>query len=279
MKIITNSVFTGERALFFGKELKISDCVFENGESPLKESNDIVLKNCVFKWKYPVWYSKNVELYGCVFQPTARSGVWYTDNISFTDCKLLCPKTFRRASRIRLKNVVLPDAKETFWSCNGIEMDNVSAAGDYFGMNSQNVRADKLMLEGNYCFDGGKNIRIENSVLDSKDSFWNCENVTVVNSRIIGEYIGWNSVNVTFINCDIESLQGFCYMKNVKLVGCRLKNTTLAFEYSSVTADIDRCDSIKNPSSGVINVGDVGELILEPERVDITKTKINVLKK
>ena len=68
-------------------------------------------------------------------------------------------------------------------------------------------------------------------------------------------------------------------MKNVKLVGCRLKNTTLAFEYSSVNADIDHCDSIKNPSSGVINVGDVGELILEPERVDLTKTKINVLKK
>ena len=74
-------------------------------------------------------------------------------------------------------------------------------------------------------------------------------------------------------------MQGFCYIKNLNLINCVLKNTTLAFEYSSVDAEIDYCDSILNPSEGVIVTGDVGELIMEPSRVDVTKTRIIIKKK
>lgn len=279
MKNLKNSTFTGERALFFGKDLEIENCVFEDGESPLKESENIRLKNCEFKWKYPVWYSKDVVLKNCTLFETARSGVWYTDNITFIDSKIIAPKTFRRATNVTLSNVEMPNALETFWSCDGIKIKDVAASGDYFGMNSKNVEADNFTLNGNYCFDGAENVAVKNSYLNSKDSFWNCKNVTVENTTIIGEYIGWNSENVTFINCTIESLQGFCYMKNLKLVNCVLKDTTLAFEYSSVDAEIDFCDSIKNPLEGVIVTGDVGELIMEPDRVDVTKTRIIIKNK
>lgn len=279
MKSYKDMTFTGERALFFGRDLEIENCTFEDGESPLKESDGTVLTGCSFKWKYPLWYSKNARLKNCTLHEMARSGVWYTEDIFFEDCTLLCPKTFRRSKNIYLKNVSLPDAKETFWSCDGIKLENVTAAGDYFGMNSRNIEADGFKLDGNYCFDGGENIVVKNSFLNSKDSFWNTKNVFVENTEIIGEYIGWNSENVVFKNCTIESLQGFCYMKNLKLINCRLRATTLAFEYSSVEADIDFCDSIKNPSEGVIVTGDVGELIMEPDRVDVTKTKIIIGKK
>ena len=279
MKLIKDLTFTGERALFFGRELDIENCVFEDGESPLKESRDIKLNNCAFKWKYPVWYSKNVTLKNCTFFETARSGVWYTENISFEDCDINAPKTFRHAKKVRLKNVKMPNAAETFWSCDGIDIQNVKAAGDYFGLSGKNVTALNFTLDGNYCFDGGENIVVKDSYLNSKDSFWNCKNVLIENTTIIGEYIGWNSENVTFKNCTIESLQGFCYMKNLKLINCVLKNTTLAFEYSSVDVDIDFCDSIKNPSEGVIVTGDVGELIMEPQKVDVTKTRIIIKKR
>ena len=279
MKTLKNSAYTGERALFFGKDLIIENCVFYDGESPLKESENIRLKNCQFKWKYPVWYSKNVELFECTLLETARSGVWYTEDITFIDSKIIAPKTFRRAKNVTLLNVEMPNALETLWSCDGIKIKNVTASGDYFAMNSKNVEADNFTLSGNYCFDGAENVTVKNSYLDSKDSFWNCKNVTVENTTIIGEYIGWNSENVTFINCTIESLQGFCYMKNLKLINCVLKNTTLAFEYSSVDAEIDFCDSIKNPTEGVIVTGDVGELIMEPDRVDVTKTRIIIKNK
>ena len=134
---------------------------------------------------------------------------------------------------------------------------------------------DGLELDGNYSFDGGSDIVVRDSRLISKDAFWNCKNVTVYDSYINGEYLGWNSSDLTFINCTIESLQGMCYINNLKLVNCRLINTTLAFEYSSVDAVVDSdIDSVFNPSSGSITCSKIGELIVERSLVDPSKTLI-----
>lgn len=50
------------------------------------------------------------------------------------------PKTFRRGNGIIIKNVTMPNAEETLWSCNNVSMQQVSAKGDYFAMNSQIMR-------------------------------------------------------------------------------------------------------------------------------------------
>ena len=126
-----------------------------------------------------------------------------------------------------------------------------------------------------YSFDGCENIVVRNSKLISKDAFWNTKNVIVYDSVIVGEYLGWNSENVTFVNCKIESEQGLCYMKNIKMINCELVNTTLAFEYSTVDAEINNVvDSIKNPYGGTIKVKGVNELILEKEYICVDETKI-----
>ena len=52
MKEIHQEFLTGERALFQGKDLKIYDTIFDDGESPLKESRNIELYGSMFKWKY-----------------------------------------------------------------------------------------------------------------------------------------------------------------------------------------------------------------------------------
>ncbi len=277
MDIIKEKLLTGERALFHLKDLEIVDCTFEDGESPLKESKNIHLINSSFKWKYPMWYSKDIILDNCELFETARSGIWYTTNITFNNSVIEAPKTFRRSKLITLNNVFMPNAQETFWACDGIVLNDVNAKGDYFGFNSSNIKINNFNLSGNYCFDGGKNIEIHNAKLLSKDSFWNCENVEVHDSYISGEYIGWNSKNVRFYNCTIESLQGFCYMKNVVLENCKLINTTLAFEYSEVEANINSSvDSVFNPTSGVIKAFEIKELTLDPKRIDPKKTNIIV---
>ena len=56
---------------------------------------------------------------------------------------------------------------------------------------------------------------------------------------------------------------------------CRTIETTLAFEYSTVDAEIaGRVDSVFNPSGGTIRADEIGELTLDPERIDPTKTTI-----
>ena len=118
-------------------------------------------------------------------------------------------------------------------------------------------------------------MEIRNAKLLSKDSFWNSENVTVYDSFISGEYLGWNARNLTLVNCTVESLQGMCYIDNLVMKNCKLLNTTLAFEYSTVEADITgRIDSVMNPSGGRISAESIGELILEKDKIDPSKTVI-----
>ena len=142
-------------------------------------------------------------------------------------------------------------------------------------MNAENYAVDGLTLVGNYSFDGAKNVTVRNSKLMSKDAFWNSENVTVKNSYISGEYLGWNAKNLTLVNCTVESLQGMCYIDNLVMKNCKLINTTLAFEYSTVDADISsRIDSVMNPTGGIIRADSIDRLIIEKDKVDPTKTKI-----
>ena len=205
----------------------------------------------------------------------ARAGVWYTDNITVEDAVIEAPKNFRRCRTVNLRNVNFPNAAETLWNCENVTLEHVSAKGDYFAMNSQNMVLRDFQLVGNYSFDGVKNMEIHNARMLSKDAFWNSENVTVYDSFISGEYLGWNAKNLTLINCTIESLQGMCYIDNLVMKNCKLLNTTLAFEYSTVDAYITgKIDSVMNPSGGVIRADRIDELIVEKDKVDPAKTKI-----
>lgn len=264
MKSLKEGLFTGERALFCARDLNVYDSVFCDGESPLKESRNIKLDLCQFKWKYPMWYSEDIVADDCVLHTTARSGIWYTNRIRMNRCVIDAPKTFRRSTSITLEDCSLPNAQETLWYCKDIKIKNVTASGDYFGLSAENVYAEGLTLSGNYAFDGAKNVVIKNSRLISKDAFWNCENVTVFDSVIYGEYLGWNSKNVTLINCTVESNQGMCYMEGLRMERCKLINTDLSFEYSSVDATIDsNIVSVKNPTSGRIVANKIDEIIID----------------
>lgn len=275
---IRQQYLTGERALYNTHNATIIDTTFDNGESPLKESSDLKIYNSIFKWKYPLWYSKNVYLKNTSLIELARSGIWYTTNITFEDSTIAVPKTFRRSKNITLKNTTLPIAEETFWMCEGINLDNVSSNGNYFMMNSHNIKINGFNHNGNYLLDGAKNVEIHNARIISKDAFWNCENVVVYDSTIIGEYLGWNSKNIKFVNCTIDSLQGMCYIDGIVMENCKLLNTNLSFEYSKVDATIDsRIDSVKNPISGRIKAKGIGEIILDEDLIDPNKTKIEVL--
>ena len=276
MKEIRREFLTGERALFKGENLKIYDTIFTDGESPLKESHDIELFGSMFKWKYPLWYSKNIIAEDCTWFEMGRAGVWYTDNITVKNAVIEAPKNFRRCHGVTLQNVYFPNAAETLWNCDEVIMEQVTAKGDYFAMNSRNMKLQNFKLIGNYSFDGVKNMEIHNARLLSKDAFWNSENVTVYDSFISGEYLGWNAKNLTLINCTVESLQGMCYIDNLIMKNCRLLNTTLAFEYSTVDVEIDgKIDSVMNPTGGSIRAHYIKELIIEKDKVDPDKTVIS----
>ena len=68
-------------------------------------------------------------------------------------------------------------------------------------------------------------------------------------------------------------------MDKVKLVNCRLKDSSLVLEYcSNIDADIlDEVLSIKNPTSGVIKVKGVKELIIDENSFDKDRKNTRII--
>lgn len=267
--------FTGERALYQCDGAEFFCCTFADGESPLKESGNLILHNSLFQWKYPLWYCENVVARDCVWFEMARAGVWYTNHMEVKDSVIEAPKNFRRCQDLVLERVNFSNAEETLWHCNQVILKKVTAKGDYFAMNSQDMTIEDFTLTGNYSFDGVKNVTVRGARMLSRDAFWNSENVTIYDSFISGEYFGWNSKNITLINCTIESEQGLCYIENLVMKDCKLLNTNLAFEYASVDAEINSyIDSVKNPVSGRIQAKSIGEVIFDNPDVEKEATQI-----
>ncbi len=275
MTRIEQKKLTGERALFQAQDMEIVDCTFADGESPLKESRNLKIQGSMFQWKYPLWYSKDIEMQDCTLFDTGRAGIWYTSHLHMQDTAIQAPKTFRRCDDLKLERVDMPHAEETLWNCNHIVMKDVTATGPYFGMNSSHIEIDGFTLVGDYSFDGCSDITIRNAKMLSKDAFWNCEHVTVYDSFIAGQYFGWNAKDVTLINCTISSEQGMCYMDHIVMKNCKVLDTDLAFEYSTVDAEIiSQIDSIKNPISGRIQARGVGEILFDNPEMQPQDTQI-----
>ena len=273
MKKISNERFEDERSLFQGSNLIITNCEFDVGESPLKESKNIEVVNSTFLWKYPLWYSKKINMHDSTFSSGARAGVWYTSNSTFINIKSNAPKLFRKCKNITVKNVKFLDSSEMFWWNDGLLLEKIEDASNYFGMKSKRIVADNIIINGLYAFDGIKDSKITNSKIITKDAFWNSDNILIENSYIECEYFGWNSKNITLINCEIKSHQGFCYMDNIKLVNCKISGDLL-FEYcTNIDADITNVDieSIKNPTSGKIILDKKCPLILDDTSLENIK--------
>ena len=266
MELIKNQEFGGERPLYARHGLQLEDVVIHVGESSIKEGSDIVARRCQFEGKYVFWCCERVLAEDCLFTLGARSSVWHSRGIELRDCRQEAPKMFRESADIRLRNVVMPHAQETFWCCDGIEIDNVEAhEADYIFMHCSNVKVRGLRLFGNYGFQHARNVEIYDSDLQSKDALWETENITVYDSFINGEYLAWHSKNVRLVRCRIGGTQPLCYAEGLVLEDCTFEpDADLAFEYSDVQATVKgHVISIKNPRSGSIRVDSCGELILD----------------
>jgi hypothetical protein len=265
-EIINNTFFEGERPLYAIKDTRLENVKFYPGESPVKESRNIIARKCEFMSKYPFWHNDGLLIDDCLFTVYSRAAIWYSKNVSMKNTLVEAPKMFRKISRLNLSNVRLTSAAECCWYCHEIQMRDVEVrGGDYIFMNSGNIELEGLRLQGNYSFQDAKNIVIRNSYLDSKDAFWETENVTVYDSVITGEYLGWHSRNLRLINCKISGTQPLCYATGLTMINCEMdESSDLCFEYSNLTAEINsHVTSIKNPDGGRILARSVGEVIID----------------
>ena len=264
MNIVENITMDNERALYGSSDITVINCRFDgpaDGESALKESSSVTVKNSYFNLRYPFWHVHGLDIESSEMTDKCRAALWYSDNIKISGTKLHGIKALRECRDIEItgSSIVSP---EFGWSVNNLKMSDVTAESEYFLMRSYNISLDNFKLTGKYSFQYDENLTITNSELNTKDAFWHAKNVTVENSVINGEYLGWYSENLTLINCTIKGTQPLCYCKGLKLINCKMIDCDLAFERSEVEASITTpVISIKNPLSGRISVPAVDEII------------------
>ena len=271
---IKNKTFDEERSLYGSKFTKVLECKFsgpKDGESPLKESRHIEVKNCDFDLRYAFWHVVDGQVINCKFSNTARAPFWYCTGIGAKKIESDAVKVFRECNEITILDSTF-NSEEPFWRCTHLVMRNTKLSGFYAFFQSKDVEIDNLTFFGKYSFQYNLHLRINNSTLDTKDAFWHCRDVVVRDSVIKGEYIGWYSSYMTFINCTIESHQPFCYCDNIRFINCKMPNCDLAFEKSSVSGNIiGEIESIKNPKRCNLKVGKVKEMIKDnpAKKVDV----------
>ncbi|MBP5397891.1 MAG: DUF3737 family protein [Bacteroidales bacterium] len=266
MKEIKNQEFGGERPLYCEKDLYLENVVIHAGESALKETANITAVKCRFEGKYPLWCCDHFVVRDCIFTVGARAALWYSRDLLMEDTVVDAPKMFREMEQIRLRNVIIDSAAETFWHCGGIDLENVRIdRADYVFMGCHDIKLRNCKVNGNYAFQWSRNIEIHNCLLNCKDAFWETDNATIYDSEINGEFLGWHSRNLRLVRCHITGTQPLCYATNLILEDCTFgEDADLALEYSSVQATIKgHIHSIKNPRTGFIKADSCGEIILD----------------
>ena len=278
-----NQTFDEERALYGIKNALVKNCSFDglaDGESALKEASDFEVKDCYMNLRYPFWHVTNAKISGSELTENCRAALWYDKNVEIDSCKLNGIKALRECEGITLKKSSV-SSPEFIWKCKNLLVENVEISeSEYPFFEVENAKITNLKMKGKYSFQYNKNIEIFDSDLDTKDAFWHTKNVTVRNSTVKSEYLGWYSENLTLINCHIIGTQPFCYCKNLVLENCTMEGCDLAFERSSVQADVKgKIDSVKNLFSGSVTADEIGDIIMEENIVDKTKSSIKIRNK
>ena len=266
MELIKNKEFGGERPLFATHDLRLENITIVDGESGIKQCQNMECYDSKFYGKYPWWHVDGAKIENCYFASGSRSAIWYTNDLVMKHCTIDGPKFFREMKNVELEDVTINDADETFWKVKGLRLKNVTLhEGTYPFMFSEDIYVDGLESDAKYVFQYCKNVEIHNAKIVTKDSFWECENITIYDSLLDGEYLAWHSKNVRLVNCHLAGEQLLCYAQDLVLENCTIDAACdRMFEYSTVEADIrGHIEHIKNPSSGHIIADSIGSVTID----------------
>ncbi len=259
-------IFDEERDLYAIQNATIDRCIFDgpnDGESALKESMNVLISDCDFRLRYPLWHVNNARIVNSRMSKSCRAVLWYDTNVQIRLCEIKGIKAVRECKNITIDKCNI-QSKEFGWYSNRIKIKDTQLVSEYPFLNSSNLQLNSFTLKGKYSFQYVENVEIRNSYLDTKDAFWHSKNVTIYDSVVKGEYLGWYSENLKFVRCKITGTQPLCYSKGLVLEDCEMIDCDLAFEKSDVQATVlSSIDSVKNPISGYIKASLIGKIIME----------------
>ena len=268
MDVIAKKTFDEERALYGLRHVCVRECAFTgpaDGESALKECEDIAAERCFFNLRYPLWHVHGLKMADCEITENGRAALWYSDHLDIDGSRLHGIKALRECHEVAVRNCDVISS-EFGWFSHNFTMSDCTVKSDYFMLHAGNLDFTRVRFSGKYALQYLHDCVFEHCDITSRDAFWHARNVTVRDCVLKGEFLGWYSDHLMLERCRIISSQPLCYCQNLKLVDCEVVDSDLCFEKSDVDAVLTSpVDSIKNPRSGRIVLPGVEELIQDKD--------------
>ena len=79
MHIIEHATFDEERAFYGADGILLRACTFDgpaDGESALKEAQNIEVKDCMFRLRYPFWHDTHLTIHNTELTSLCRAALW-----------------------------------------------------------------------------------------------------------------------------------------------------------------------------------------------------------
>ena len=147
---IIGKQFDEERALYHLQNADVTDCVFAgpaDGESVLKETADVGLKNCRFSLRYPLWHVKGFTMTESSMDDKTRAAIWYAENGDITDSVLEGIKAVRECAHIRLERCQV-ESQEFGWKSQDITLIDTNIVSEYLFLDSRDVKLRGVKMKG-----------------------------------------------------------------------------------------------------------------------------------
>ena len=275
-----NKQYDEERALYGIRDSLVYGCAFDgeaDGESALKECRNIEVEKCYFNLRYPFWHVDDANIREVQMTENCRAALWYDSDVKISDSKLHGIKALRECEGVSLENCDI-NSEEFGWRCRGLYIKDCTLNSMYPFFECRDMNVENLSMTGKYSFQYIENSTFKNCEFKTKDAFWHAKNVTVYDSVVAGEYLAWYSENLRLVRCKISGTQPLCYCKGLVLEDCIMEGTDLSFENSEVKATVKgNIISVKNPISGYVRAGSIGEIILDEEHAERSTCEITVM--
>lgn len=264
MDTIEKKTFDEERALYGLRHVHVVDCAFSgpaDGESALKECEDVIAERCLCNLRYPFWHVHGLKINDCEITEHGRAAIWYSDSIEIEGSRLHGVKALRECCDVSVKSCDVLSG-EFGWFSRDFRMMDCTVQSDYFMLHASGLNFSNIRFSGRYALQYLQDGVFAHCDITSRDAFWHARNITVRDSALKGEFLGWYSDGLTLERCRIISSQPLCYCTHLKLIDCEVVDSDLCFEKSDLDAVLTApVDSIKNPRSGRIVLPALDELI------------------
>ena len=111
---IYGKTYDEERALYHLQDAEVKECVFAgpaDGESALKEARNVIVRDCRFSLRYPLWHTQSYQLIGCSLDELTRAPIWYAGDGVIDSTEIRGVKCLRECdnTEIRHSKIVSPE--------------------------------------------------------------------------------------------------------------------------------------------------------------------------